>query len=504
MVLVRNDGLLPLGASGLSRVAVLGESARRARTQGGGSSEVMPGPVVSPLAGLREALSEHVVVDHLEGAAVQLDFAVFDRDTIRNPITGGPGARVRYLDAAGTELLAEDRYAGGLRDFGGDTGVSGCAVVTFSTDYLPDRTGSARIGFAHPGTGRLRVDGELVLEGTIEAMGQDQIDAFFAPESLTVAVPVTTGVPRRLDYEFEPGEVVDGVEDSFTVFFGVQPTPQDDDALIEEAVRAAAAADVAVVVVGTTPQIESEGFDRVDLRLPGRQDDLVAAVAAANPRTVVVVNAGGPVEMPWRNDVAAVLLAWFPGQEFGHALADVLLGDLEPGGRLPTTWPVALADAPVSDVTPVDGLLSYDEGIHIGYRAWLRAGVAPAYPFGFGLGYTTWEIGPARVEESSDGVTLVARVTNTGARAGKQVLQAYAARPDSEVERPVRWLVGFDVVRLGPGDSADVSIPVPRRALAHWDGAWNVEAGAYDLAVGTSSVIMGDPVTVDLSGGRLE
>ena len=503
MVLVRNDGVLPLSARDLARVAVLGESARRARTQGGGSAEVMPGPVVSPLDGLREALPDHVVVDHRDGAAVQLDFASFSPDTIRNPVTGGPGARVRYLDATGEQLLAEDRFAGALRDFGGDTGVSGCAVVTFSTDYLPERTGSELIGFAHPGTGRLRVDGELVLEGTIEAMGHDQIDAFFAPDSLTVAVPVTVGVPRRLDFEFEPGEVVDGVEDSFTVFFGVRPTPRDDDALIDEAVLAAAAADVAVVVVGTTPQIESEGFDRTDLRLPGRQDDLVSAVAAVNPRTVVVVNAGGPVEMPWRADVAAVVLAWFPGQEFGHALSDVLLGVTEPGGRLPTTWPVVLADAPVSDVTPVDGRLSYDEGIHIGYRAWLREGTTPAYPFGFGLGYTLWELGPARVDEVADRIVLGARVTNTGDRFGKQVVQAYASRPDSAVERPVRWLVGFSVLRLGPGESADVSIPVPGRALAHWDAGWHLEAGAYELALGTSSATMGDPVTVSLSGGSI-
>src|SRR5690606_33606519 len=144
-----------------------------------------------------------------------------------------------------------------------------------------------------------------------------------------------------------------------------EPSPGEDE-LFAEAVRTAAESDVAVVVAATTPEVESEGFDRTDLRLPGRQDELIAAVATANPRTVVVVNAGSPVEMPWLDEVAAVLLTWFPGQEAGTALADVLLGDEEPGGRLPTTWPARLADAPVVKVTPSDGVLAYEEGLFIG------------------------------------------------------------------------------------------------------------------------------------------
>ena len=127
-----------------------------------------------------------------------------------------------------------------------------------------------------------------------------------------------------------------------------------------------------VVVVGTTNEVESEGFDRTTLALPGRQDELVRRVAAANPRTVVVVNAGSPVELPWADEVAAILLTWFPGQEAGYALADVLTGAAEPGGRMPTTWPVQMADCPVLDTTPVDGALAYTEGVFIGYRAWDR------------------------------------------------------------------------------------------------------------------------------------
>ena len=239
---------------------------------------------------------------------------------------------------------------------------------------------------------------------------------------------------------------------------------------------------MALVVVGTSAEVESEGFDRTSLALPGRQDDLVAAVAAANPRTVVAVNAGAPVLMPWRDDVAAVLLTWFGGQELGHALADVLLGAVEPGGRLPTTWPAAAHDVPVLDTTPVDGVVRYDEGVHIGHRAWLRAGVAPAYPFGHGLGYTTWEL--------SDLVTtateVTVRVRNTGARAGKHVVQVYLSTEDSTVDRPVRWLAGFAAVHAEAGASVEVTVPLAPRVFEHWDGGWRREPGRFTVHVGSS------------------
>ena len=226
----------------------------------------------------------------------------------------------------------------------------------------------------------------------------------------------------------------------------VDCTVEDEDASLAHAVADAAAADLAVVVVGTTEEVESEGFDRTSLALPGRQDELVHRVAAAHPETVVVVNAGAPVLMPWRDEVAATLLAWFPGQEFGGALADVLLGRVEPGGRLPTTWPAA-EGAVLPSTTPVDGRLDYVEGLHIGYRRFLRDGVAPAYWFGHGLGYTTWSYDELAV--SSTEVTVT--VTNTGTRAGRELVQVYLSRADSEVDRPVRWLAAHTWVEAEPG-----------------------------------------------------
>ena len=249
-----------------------------------------------------------------------------------------------------------------------------------------------------------------------------------------------------------------------------------------------------IVDVGTNAASESEGFDRKDLDLPGLQTQLVEAVAAANPRTVVVVNSGSPVLMPWLDKVDAVLLGWFGGQEFGTAVADILLGAEEPGGRLPTTWPAALADVPVLSTTPVDGKVVYSEGIHIGYRAWLKqqaaGGAAPALPFGFGLGYTTFEIGsphaPASVPANQDVVVHVP-VRNTGTRTGRDVVQVYLDRADSAVERPARWLAGYAGTHLAPGGTESVEVRIPARAFGHYDGGWQFEPGTFRLLVGRHS-----------------
>ena len=262
---------------------------------------------------------------------------------------------------------------------------------------------------------------------------------------------------------------------SLTLGYGAPIAAPDE--LLAEAEAVASAADVAVVVVGTTDEVESEGFDRTSLALPGRQDELVRRVVAANPRTVVVVNAGSPVELPWADDVAAVLLAWFPGQEAGHALADVLLGATEPGGRLPTTWPVAAADCPVLSVTPVDGVLRYDEGVFIGYRAWERiwrgAAVrvrARARLHQLGLR------GPQPCGPTHGPVTVTVTVRNTGepGRArGRPGLRS--ARPAPDDRRPRRWLAGFASVTAGAGRDRDRHYRAARAGLP--DLGWRLDDG---------------------------
>ncbi|MCS5506751.1 beta-glucosidase H [Curtobacterium flaccumfaciens] len=485
-VLVRNTGVLPLDAPAVSRIAVIGHNADQARTQGGGSATVVPSQVVSPLDGIRSAFPG-ANVDYAIGAVVQEGIAEFPLSTITNPGTGEPGARVAFVKD-GEELFVEDRRATALFWFGGDAPTREADRLDITTTYTAESTGTVRFGIGAAGRSRMWIDGELLLDEDVPFEGDQLGAAFLNPPARSVPVEVTAGqqVAIRIEYDIVQDETLGGV---LAYQFGTEPSDDDPAVLIEAAVDAARGADVAVVVVGTNSKVESEGYDRSSLALPGHQDDLVRAVAAANPNTVVVVNAGSPVEMPWRNDVAAVLLTWFGGQEYGNALADVLTGAQEPGGRLPTTWPVAMADVPVLDVTPVDGRVAYDEGVHVGYRAWLRAGTEPAYPFGHGLGYTTWSIegvSATPTVREGDAVIVTATVANTGDRAGKHVVQVYASRAESAVDRPVRWLVGFAPVRLAAGASTEVSIEVPARAFAHWDGSWQYESGTFTLHVGAS------------------
>jgi beta-glucosidase len=363
------------------------------------------------------------------------------------------------------------------------------------TRFLPTSSGPWRVGFSGVGAFALELDGELVLEETFvrDRLDMDSVGAH-APQS-SVVVELEEGKPLEVLLRYRWA-------DDFFLFstgFGVQQILGEQVEELARAAELARSADVAIVMVGTTEAEESEGRDRSDLRLQGGQDALVAAVAAANPRTVVVVNAGSPVEMPWREDVAALLVQWFPGMEAGNALADVLLGVAEPGGRLPTTWPVDLAGAPVTAVTPTDGQLRYDEGVHIGHRAYLRSGTEPAYWFGYGLGYTTWEYESLQATSAS----AVVRVRNTGDRAGKEVVQVYVSRPESAVERPAKVLAGYAVVHAGPGEARDVTVAVDQRMLRHWDGdtaSWQVEAGRLDVHAGPHCGQLPLCATTELSG----
>jgi len=487
-VLLRNEGELPWDASALASVAVIGHNAREARTQGGGSATVLPEKVVTPLDGIRAALP-HARVDYALGAVVQDGVAPLVLDTITNPVTGEPGQRVRFLAEDGAELFVEDRRATSLVWFGGTAPIAASARVEFSTVLTPAADATVRLGFAVAGTARVFVDGDLFLEETLAAVGSDLGAALLAPPSVSAPLTVTAGTPVDIRIEYDIVHAEGDLEGALGFTYGLEPDDTPADELIAEAVALARDADVALVVVGTNSAVESEGYDRSSLDLPGQQDALVRAVAAVNPRTVVVVNAGAPVLLPWRDEVAAVLVGYFGGQEMGDAVADVLLGRVEPGGRLPTTWPVAIEDVPVLSTLPTDGELHYDEGIHIGYRAWLRSEVEPAYVFGHGLGYTSFELvsvsAPEPVRGGED-VSLLVDVVNTGERAGKVVLQAYAERRDSAVERPVRWLVGFESATLEAGASAQIAVTVPTRLLATWNDGWEYEPGAFTIRLGTS------------------
>lgn len=497
-VLLSNNGELPWTANSLSTLAVIGHNAQEARSQGGGSATVLPEHVVSPLEGLRAALP-NVDISYSMGAVVKESVTELPRDRIVNPATGDAGLLVRFLGPDGTELRRENRRSTALVWFGGDVPIAEATTLELTTAYRPEATGRIRLGFATTGHARILVDEKVVLDETLLADGDDLGAALLSPPSAVAEVAVTKDVPIAITALVDVSDRLGILANAMAFAFGMGPTLSDPDELIRAAASAAGQADAAVVVVGTDARVESEGYDRTSLALPGRQDDLVRAVVRANPRTIVVVNAGAPVLMPWRDEVAAVLVGYFGGQEFGHALADVLLGMREPGGRLPTTWPATETEIPIGEVHPTDGVVRYGEGIHIGYRAWLKTRLEPAYPFGHGLGYTTWKIGGMRVVLYGDRAEVLVDLENTGARTGKQVIQIYAERPDSSVDRPVRWLVGFAAAHVEAHTSAVVLIDVPIRSLAFWQDGWRYESGVYHLHLGSSVTDLLGHVDIELS-----
>ncbi|MFJ1454911.1 beta-glucosidase [Nocardia sp. N2S4-5] len=480
MVLVRNDEVLPLRPG--TTVALLGPSAAEPRLMGGGSATVIPAHTTTPLEGLRDVLP----VTYTPGVWLSDKLSPAPLELITDPETGTPGLCLRYLDGD-TVLDTQHRAAGNLVLFG-DPAAERATAVELRARLRADSAGEWRIGAGALGQVRLDLDGVTVAEGDVAFAGADPVAALLDPPQREATRTLAAG--EEVDIRITVGNLtaLPGLGVFLGVTLGAARPRRTPDEEFAAAVEAARAAEVAVVVVGTTEQIESEGVDRTTLRLPGRQDELVAAVAAVNPRTVVVVNSGAPVELPWRDEVPAVLLSWFPGQEFGAALADVLTGVAEPGGRLPTTWPKTMADVPVLNTTPAaDGTLDYAEGVHIGYRAWLRAGVEPAYPFGHGLGYTTWEVRNLDIS----GRTATVTVTNIGERVGKQVVQAYLSREHSAIERPLRWLAAFETVTLEPGESQRVELALPQRAFEHWtEDGWKAEPGAFTLQVGTSVIAL--------------
>ncbi len=490
--LVRNDGILPLDPSTAPSIALIGAAAAQARIGGGGSAQVFPTRVVSPLDGLRAALPPGIALSHALGA---------DPRTHVPPLASPLSAELLGRD--GAVLAAVPLPDGAVRWIGelpGGVGFDALASVRATGTLTPQAAGTHRLAIRGAGRFRLEAGGVTLFDGVVEVEGTDPAAAFLNPPEAVFALELTGSAPVEVSVTHTLAEASAFAGFGLVSFaLGHSEPVATADELIEEAVALAAAADVAVVVVATTEEVESEGVDRADLALPGRQDELVARVAAVNPRTVVVVNAGAPVLMPWRGDVAAVLLTWFPGQEAGAALADVLLGLAEPGGRLPTTWPAEEADSPVWGVETTGGALGYDEGLFIGYPAWQRrAGAEPAYWFGHGLGYTDWAYEGLELrltgtatdadDPCADLAEAVVRVRNTGARAGRETVQVYLAPDGADRSRPDRRLAGFAVVEAGPGEAAEVRVRLPLRAFQTWgDAGWTLRPGTYAVEAGRSA-----------------
>lgn len=517
MVLLHNDGTLPLEVDGLGSVAVIGPNAGRAQITGGGSAAVRAHRRISPLRAISERLADRVTVVHEPGCALGTTSPVLDGTSLRAP-GGGDGLTATWFatdDWSGEEIGRTSAADTSLLYFEPEVAVPAGAAWSLRAEatFTTHVSGPHRWTLAQGGRARLLLDGEVVLDGTTRDIPPG--DAFFGLGSAEIAVDRDLEAGRAYALTIE----LTNRDATFVTGARVGCAPVVADDSIDRAAALAAAADVAVVVVGSDDTWETEGRDRPHLGLPGAQDALVAAVAAANPRTIVVVNTGAPVLLPWRGDVAAVLQVWFGGQEMAPALAAVLVGDEEPGGRLPITIPTCLEHTPAHGrFRPDANLIHYGEGVFVGHRWYDHRALPVTYPFGHGLSYTTFAIGapvdpPDRLAPGQP-FTLRIPVRNTGDRIGSEVVQAYVHPVSPSVDRPPKELKAFAKVRLAAGDATVVDLAFDDRAFARWDlgdahavtafeappgqeasaapptgrgPGWWVEPGVYEVWVGRSA-----------------
>jgi beta-glucosidase len=501
-VLVRNDALLPLDPSVLSRVAVIGPNAHPGRIQGGGSAQVPAHRAVSPLEGLRQGLGGGVVVDWHPGC---LAHKFLPQVPLEAWCDAGEVERPVRLEVFPTPDLSGDPVqARATRRIG--------ALIQGLQDGMPDPMswsrrwrGRYRAGASGPhtfgvtavGPARVLVDGALVVDNWTAPLPGE---SFFTKGSAEARSAVDLEAGQEVDVVVEWSRGTD--PDLVGLRFGILP-PTDEDVMMAAAVAAAAAAEVAVVVVGLDADWETEGVDRAGWDLPGRQAELVGRVIDANPRTVVVVNAGGVVDLPWLERAPATLIVWYPGQELGHALADVLLGRVDPGGRLPVTFPARLEDGPTWLDVPGDAdRLHYREGLFVGHRWYDARRIEPRIPFGHGLSYAELHLGPPVLagDRADGGAEIVVPVENRSERAGRAVVQLYLEPPAGAHTRPVRALAAFAALDVPGRSTVEARLRVPRRRFEVWDpdrSGWVLPSGSYRLRVGASSADLGAAVAVE-------
>jgi beta-glucosidase len=482
-VLTNDDHSLPLDRT--QTVALIGRHAVETIGMGGGSAQVNPPYQVSIAEGLTAQLGDKVTV--VDGVEVRTRAVPARGGFLTDPQTGKPGIHVSLFDADGNEL--EQRYAASASTM---VGMDDDFEGTVATAVLRGRitqAGQVELGVLGVGDWTIRIGAtqSTATQSTHElrTSGSGFAEEVLAPPLYTRQYEVAEGDLLEATVRLITGSGPGGEAFSGVGLFGLigHRAPRAAVDVIDEAVRAASAADVAVVVIGLTEEQETEAVDKSTLHLPGAQDALVEAVAGAARRTVVVVNAATPVIMPWLARVDAVIWAGLPGQEGGHAVAAALLGDIEPAGRLVTTFPAEDGRSPAWSVTPVDGKLEYAEGPFIGYRGHF-AGKAPnpAFWLGHGLGYGTWEYADARLV-TGDSPAVTVTVTNTGTRVSREVVQVYFA--PAAADEAVR-LVGWRGVEVAPGESVRLTVATDARLWRKWDtaaGRWGSVGAGGDLLI---------------------
>ncbi|WGD36771.1 glycoside hydrolase family 3 C-terminal domain-containing protein [Lysinibacter sp. HNR] len=487
-VLLRNqDEALPIQPESVKRIAVIGPAAERVRSGGGGSATVVPPHLITPLEGIRTQFPQ-AEIRYTLGA---------DTHELLKPIgsagraaSGTPGVDVQFFASDGTLLGSEERDGNDVvYGMGYPNGIDGDRVhrIRLSTTLGAEHHGTRRISVA--GVGRITLSlGNQVLSEEHLALGSvDPIGGLSFPPQRVHDVELAAS-PQVVTVDFIPDP--DTLVNLRLGYAGPQRTAAQ---LLAEAEELAAWAEVALVFVGSTEADESEGFDRTTLSLGSATNALVETVATANPQTVVVLNVGSPVALPWRERVAAILLSHFPGQEGGTAIARVLSGEAEPGGRLPNSWPES-DNTKIPLTSPINGEVVYSEGSSVGYR---NANTRFSYGFGHGLGYSSWSRESVRVQWQHNGaLTISVSVGNTGKRIGQQTVMAFASSPEQNDSPP--FYIGSAQVTAGPGEATTATITVPPARISR---VFGYSRGLTDLkelsiSAGFASSDRSAPITI--------
>jgi beta-glucosidase len=485
-VLLKNENrILPLKREG--QIAVIGPVGRDALTGVMWSTFVDPGQFVTPLEAIAAAAGGGARVVHAQGSIgdfVLPSFGIQEspfapRIALATP-DGKPGWQVRYFGA-------EDWSGAVLRDDAvKEIDITGRAWTSmpekwsakWSADYTPDQDGLVRLAASLSGTVKVTVDGKVIIDGMRSTASTFPGSGNYT-YPLQGTVQLTHGKKARIEVEYSTKGSLMGTR----IQLGWQQA-----SMIPEAVALARTSDVALVFVN---QVTGEEMDRDDYRLPADQEALIDAVAAVNKNTVVVLNTGGAIAMPWLSKVKGVVQMWYPGAATGTGIANVLFGQADPGGRLPVSF---LADGSQGPKPYLGGgRISYDEGVMVGYKYLQKHGQKPLFPFGYGLSYSTYALDSFTTKAlgtSEDAASVSVRVKNTGSRPGSTVIQVYSGELPAPVETPKAKLVGFAKVTLASGAEQTVTIPIERRLLSYWDeksGKWLTPKGRVPVGVGFSS-----------------
>ncbi|KAJ5784609.1 uncharacterized protein N7503_009821 [Penicillium pulvis] len=504
VVLLKNEGApLPLKKDG--SLLVIGPNAKQAAYCGGGSASLAPYYTVTPFDGV--SAKSNGDVKFSQGVYSHKELPLLG--PLMKTEDGKTGFTFKVYNehpSSGTERTVVDELQliyslGFLMDYVNPKIKSLTYYVDMEGYFTPEESGLYEFGVTVVGTGRLLIDGEIVVDNT---KNQKQGSAFFGTATIEERgeKELKAGQTYKVVFEFGTAPTSDLDTRGIVAFgaggfrFGASRRVSQED-LISAAVEQAKTAEQVVIFAGLTSEWETEGYDRDHMDLPPGSDELITRVLAANPNAIVVIQSGTPVTMPWVNDARAVVQAWFGGNECGNGIADVLYGDVNPSAKLPITFPRRLQDNPsYVNFRSERGRVLYGEDIYVGYRYFEKSDLAPAFPFGHGLSYTTFTRSDlsiqtvpeeAKYSESGEPITAAVTVTNTGSIAGAEVVQLWVVPPKTDVNRPVRELKAFQKVFLEPGESKTLQLTVEKKlATSWWDEQreqWISEKGEYEVLI---------------------